>query len=123
MGTRMTELRDGCFARAMDDEPMFVLLARDTRASQHVRDWATQRKADISMGKKPASDMVQVDDAFATADKMDAWRTEHDGEWRNGLFGAEPNAETQDAMREAREGGLERYETVEECLDSLREEG
>jgi hypothetical protein len=70
----------------MDDEPMFVLLARDPRASGHVRDWATQRKADISLGAKPESDMVHVDEAFECADRMDAWREENDGKWRNGLF-------------------------------------
>ena len=40
MGTKLTELRDGCFARALDDEPMFVLLARDTSAPSLVRLWA-----------------------------------------------------------------------------------
>jgi hypothetical protein len=86
MGTKKTELVDGCFAKAMEDEPMFVLLGRDAQAPQRVRDWATQRRADISMGKKPESDMAMVDDAFATADRMEAWREENDGKWRNGLF-------------------------------------
>jgi len=87
MGTKLEELRDGCFARAMDDEPMFVLLARDARAPVMVRAWATQRKADISMGRKPASDMAVVEEAFACAEKMEAWREANDGAWRNGLFG------------------------------------
>jgi hypothetical protein len=86
MSTKITELQDGCFAKALDDEPMFVLLARDTGAPARVRDWAIQRKADISIGKRPESDMGQVNDAFATADRMEAWREENDGKWRNGLF-------------------------------------
>lgn len=89
MGAKLTELRDGCFARAMDDEPMFVLLARDASAPKKVREWATQRKADISMGRKPASDMAVVDEAFETANKMEAWRETNDGAWRTGLFGTE----------------------------------
>jgi hypothetical protein len=91
MGIRSTELLNGCFAKAMDDEPMFVLLARDVQAPQRVRDWATQRKADISMGRKPESDMALVDEAFECADRMEAWREENDGKWRSGLFaGVDP---------------------------------
>jgi hypothetical protein len=92
MGTKLQELRDGCFARAMDDEPMFVLLARDEQAPTRVRDWATQRKSDVSLGRKPASDMDQVNYAFQLADQMEAWRLEHDGKWRQGLFGGTDGA-------------------------------
>lgn len=87
MGTKLQELRNGCFARAMDDEPMFVLLARDASAPQGARDWADRREADIRAGRKPASDMAMVQEARECADRMEAWRTEHDGEWRTGLFG------------------------------------
>lgn len=91
MGIKSTEIVDGCFARAMDDEPMFVLLGRDRRAPHAVREWATQRKADISLGLKPESDMIMVDEAFECADRMVAWREENDGKWRNGLFaGVDP---------------------------------
>ena len=86
MGTKLSEMRDGCFARAMDDEPMFVLLGRDASAPQRVRDWATQRSADISMGKKPSSDMDSVNEAFECAARMEAWREKNDGAWRAGLF-------------------------------------
>jgi hypothetical protein len=89
MTTKKEELREGsngCFARALDDEPMFVLLARDDRAPERVREWATQRKADISMGRRPESDMAQVDEAYQTATDMEDWREENDGKWRNGLF-------------------------------------
>jgi hypothetical protein len=86
MSIKSTELEDGCFAKALDDEPMFVLLARDQQAPARVREWATQRKADISMGKRPESDMAQVEEAFACAGRMEEWREENDGKWRNGLF-------------------------------------
>jgi hypothetical protein len=93
MSIKQRELEDGCFSRALDDEPMFVLLARDDQAPQRVRDWATQRRADISMGRRPASDQAVVDDAFETADRMEEWRRENDGKWRNGLFsGVDPRA-------------------------------
>lgn len=99
MGLKRTELIDGCFARAMDDEPMFVLLARDLRAPEAVRRWAVQRKADITLGLKPESDMAMVTEAFETADNMEAWRSEHDGKWRTGLFAPrapQPMGETRD---------------------------
>ena len=86
MGTKLQELRDGCFARAMDDEPMFVLLARDQSAPQGARDWADRREAEVKAGRKPASDMVQVQEARQCADRMEAWREANDGAWRSGLF-------------------------------------
>jgi hypothetical protein len=86
MGTRMTELRTGCFAKALDDEPMFVLLARDVRAPDIVEEWADRRAQEIREGKRPAADMEQITEAYDCADKMRAWRRENDGAWRNGLF-------------------------------------
>ena len=89
MGTKLQEMRNGCFAAALDDEPMLVLLARDLSSPKLARDWAIQRKADISMGRKPASDMVKVDEVFALADQMEKWRDDNDGAWRTGLFGGQ----------------------------------
>lgn len=86
MGTKLQELRDGCFARAMDDEPMFVLLARDASAPGKVEDWADQREHDIERGRKPASDMEVVREARACAQRMRDWREKNDGAWRTGLF-------------------------------------
>lgn len=86
MGTKLSELRDGCFHRAMDDEPMFVLLGRDPDAPALVRAWAKMRRADIDQGKRPASDLAQAEEAEATATRMEEWRVMNDGAWRNGLF-------------------------------------
>lgn len=86
MGTKLQELRNGCFAAAMDDEPMFVLLGRDPSAPDNVRAWADEREAAINAGRKPHEDRRKVDEARATADAMEAWREENDGAWRNGLF-------------------------------------
>lgn len=87
MGTKLQELRDGCFYRAMDDEPMFVLLARDPNAPRQVREWADDRENDINQGRKPFTDREQVNEARQCADRMEAWREENDGAWRSGLFG------------------------------------
>jgi len=86
MGTKLQELRDGCFARAMDDEPMFVLLARDRGTPAMVRAWCDARQADVEAGKRPASDMEQINEARGCANRMEAWRAENDGAWRQGLF-------------------------------------
>lgn len=93
MATKLTELRDGCFHKAMDDEPMFVLLARDPQAPELVRRWATRRRLDIGMGRRPSSDMAQVDEAERNAAAMETWRAENDGAWRSGLFGAPSTAD------------------------------
>ena len=87
MGTKLTELRDGCFARALDDEPMFVLLARDPSAPDLTEDWAARRHAEIDNGQRPARDIEQVNEARTCARNMRAWRTENDGAWRTGFFG------------------------------------
>lgn len=102
MGTKLQELRSGCFAAAMDDEPMFVLLARDPHAPAMVREWADARQRDINAGRKPASDMDKVMEARDTADRMEAWREENDGAWRNGLFAR------QQQLSEAVAAGMDR---------------
>jgi len=84
MGTKLTELRDGCFAKALDEEPMFVLLARDPKAPELVERWADDREDEISWGKRPTSDMTQVIEARQTANKMRIWRQLNDGAWRKG---------------------------------------
>lgn len=92
MGTKLQELRDGCFNRAMDDEPMFVLLARDPKAPELVRKWADDRTDDINAGRRPSTDREQVDEALRCAARMEIWREENDGAWREGLFGTEQKA-------------------------------
>ena len=89
MGTKLTEMRDGCFHKAMDDEPMFVLLARDPSAPDLVAAWADQREREINAGKRPASDMAQVHEARSNAANMRSWRVINDGAWRTGLFADE----------------------------------
>lgn len=88
MGTRTTELRDGCFARALDDEPMFVLLARDESAPGVVDAWADNREHEIHNNRRPSSDLAVVQEARQCARNMRAWREANDGSWRSGLFGS-----------------------------------
>lgn len=108
MGTKLQELRDGCFARAMDDEPMFILLARDPGAPTLVRAWCDQREQEIEQGKRPAADIEQVREARRCADRMEGWREGNDGAWRQGLFAR--HEELKGAVRD----GMEAEPTLSE---------
>ena len=77
MSIKAIELTDGCFARAEDDEPMFVLLARDGSAPRLVREWAVLRREDVQCGFKPRSDLARADEADALADLMVDWQMKH----------------------------------------------
>jgi hypothetical protein len=55
-----------CLNRAQDDEPVFVLRAKDPIAAGVVRAWA-QHALDHHEGAK-------IDEALALAEQMEAWR-------------------------------------------------
>ena len=67
---------DGCFYRALDDEPIFVLLARDPCFAETIRAWETSRQALIGRGEKPQGDHPMLLEALATATAGVAWRNE-----------------------------------------------
>lgn len=66
----------GCFYRALDDEPIFVLLARDPCAAEAVRWWVTLRQALIGKGEKPLEDHAMLGEALTTAQAMVGWRSD-----------------------------------------------
>ena len=80
MGTKSDPSLFDCYDTAEDDEPMFILLARDASAPGHVRSWALCRAGDINRGLKPESDMEQVQEAFQCAEAMEAWRRQNRGQ-------------------------------------------
>lgn len=63
---------EGCLGRSQDDEPVFVLVARDRYAAQTVREWADT--VAFMHGPSP-----KTDEARQLADRMDAWREAHGG--------------------------------------------
>jgi hypothetical protein len=67
---------EGCFYRALDDEPVFVLLARDPCFAEAVRWWVTLRQALIGRGEKPLEDHSVLADAMATAAAGHVWRAD-----------------------------------------------
>jgi hypothetical protein len=62
------EMEQGCFAKAADDEPVFVLRAQDKLAPDLVREWAVR-------AAEHECSVAKVNEAFALADKMEAWPT------------------------------------------------
>ena len=74
MGTKLNPGQFDCISKAEDDEPMFVLLARDTSAPGMVEAWAMNRSTEIDRGMRPESDRAMVKEAYACADSMRAWR-------------------------------------------------
>jgi hypothetical protein len=82
MGTKNNPGEHDCYAGALPDEPMFVLLARDPDAPRLVEEWARQRAADIRAGLRPQSDAGMVREAQDAAWIMRRWRRDNDGAWR-----------------------------------------
>jgi hypothetical protein len=77
MGSKLKPGRWDCYANAEPDEPMFILLARDSSAPTMVRMWAARRIKAIEVGEKPKDDEQQITEALDLADAMEAWRKEH----------------------------------------------
>lgn len=82
MGTKSNPGAYDCYAHALPDEPMFVLLARDPTAAICVRDWARGLHHLINLGIKPESDRSKVSDALDCARAMEQWREANNGAWR-----------------------------------------
>jgi hypothetical protein len=77
MATKAEELvkldsSDGCLGRSQDDEPVFILVARDRAAAATVRDWVHRA---ITLGT-PA-DSPKITEALAIAAQMETWRQNH----------------------------------------------
>lgn len=82
MGTKNNPDPNDCYVRALPDEPLFTLLARDLDAPRTVEIWAEMRERGVCEGRYPTSDLAQVDKAYRDARKMRKWRDENDGKWR-----------------------------------------
>jgi hypothetical protein len=74
MGTKQHPSTFDCYAEAAEDEPMFILLARDKDAPLLVKMWALLREMAVEMGAKPPSDLAQVAEARQCAYEMERFR-------------------------------------------------
>lgn len=59
--------RDTCLDNAAEDEPIFVLLARDAQAPETIRRWVELRRA-------AGQDELQCQEAEVWARMMEIWR-------------------------------------------------
>ena len=73
MGTKTDPGNINCLAKAEDDEPIFVLLARDPLAPALVRLWAEAR----GLAAREQRDGDKADEAERVADDMERWAAEH----------------------------------------------
>ncbi len=60
-----------CMNRAKDDEPTFVLMARDAAAPGAIRQWAHLR---VAIYRKNGWDDPQIKEALACAETMEQYR-------------------------------------------------
>lgn len=79
MGIKAQEMKDGCFAKAAMDEPIFVLRAQDKSSPGIVRAWAEKfRVAHVKAGTSGhdlARAITKHTSALECADAMEAWST------------------------------------------------
>jgi hypothetical protein len=82
MGTKEKPGRFDCIEKALTDEPVFVLLARDETAPLFVTEWATTRAAQVMAGERPMDDLPQIVEALECAQAMITWRKANEGKWQ-----------------------------------------
>ncbi|MDE2031366.1 MAG: hypothetical protein KGI58_03875 [Patescibacteria group bacterium] len=83
MGTKNQPGKFDCYSKALPDEPMFILLARDPDFYRLVNEWANKRELDISCGERPASDGPLVREVRICAAQAANWRRQNLGAWRD----------------------------------------
>jgi len=83
MSTKNNPGEFDCYAKALPDEPMFILLARDPDFYALVEEWAIRRKERIRWGDCPESDRKMVMEALDLASYGAQWRRDNEGKWRN----------------------------------------
>lgn len=82
MGTKNNPGKFDCYEKALPDEPMFILLARDPYFQTLVFKWAEKRRFDINCGERPESDLTLVSEAVQCAVTGAVWRKTNYGIWR-----------------------------------------
>jgi hypothetical protein len=82
MGSKQEPGAYDCYANALPDEPMFVLLARDPDFYRLVMKWARRRTRDIDCGLRPATDWPMVSEAISCAAAGEKWCRLNQGAWR-----------------------------------------
>jgi hypothetical protein len=82
MGSKLNPGVSDCYAEALPDEPMFVLLARDPSAPEILEQWAAARRHEVQLGRRSLADINRIAEAMNLAADMREWRKVNDGKWR-----------------------------------------
>lgn len=82
MGTKANVSPNDGYTKALPDEPLFTLLARDKHAPEILRFWSALRGDDIDMRLAPGADQALIAEARSVANEMEVWREQNDGKWR-----------------------------------------
>lgn len=94
MGTKNTPSLFDCYAKALPDEPMFHLLARDPAAPELIRIWVAIKTGNLEQALHFAGSAVslargnfkdfndQHQEAYNVAAEMEDWRKLNYGKWR-----------------------------------------
>lgn len=98
MGTKNNPDEFDCYRKALPDEPMFTLLARDRHAPDSVDKWADNRELEIRRGyggdkNKLADELHQLALARQCAGAMRAWRRQNMGVWKGAIANRLPTKE------------------------------
>lgn len=72
MATKAQEAKDGCLAKAGDDEPIFVLRSTDKLAPRVVRFWAY-------LARREGTSNEKTHEAIGLARMMEEWAIKHGG--------------------------------------------
>lgn len=82
MGTKTNPGKFDCYQKALPDEPLFTLLARDPDFERLVNEWANRRVGAVRCGDRPKTDMPMVEEAWYCAINGAEWRKSNNGIWR-----------------------------------------
>lgn len=82
MGTKEKPGEFNCYAKALPDEPLFILLARDPIAPSVVEHWADRRARQIKHGTAEKDDLIKVKEADMIAQDMRDWRATANEKWK-----------------------------------------
>lgn len=79
MSTKQDPGAYDCYAKLQEDEPYFVLRAKDATAPLLVRHWVQRRRIEAQVAGQaitPAYE-AKLQEALKCADDMEAWRERH----------------------------------------------
>lgn len=100
MGSKLKPGNFNCYANALPDEPMFVLLGRDQLAPSLTAIWSAIRAGDRKEARRLFNELIvgpqasvyvlepESEKALEASDcamAMIEWRKENNGKWRRGV--------------------------------------